>query len=70
MKTIPLRTADEIRAAVDAGKTVYCDTAGYVVIKDGIQQYFIKYIGNNHCIGLAHRDGQTLNGSSFFMLQP
>jgi hypothetical protein len=70
MKTIPLCTADEIRAAVDAGKPVYCGSTSYIVLKDSIPQYLIHHIGSDYYIGLTHRDGQTLNGTAFFMLEP
>jgi len=64
---IKLKTADEIRAAVDAGKTVYADSKAYVVIKDNIPQYFICCAMTNYCIDLTWRDGKTLNGRNFFM---
>jgi hypothetical protein len=58
--------AQQIRDLVDSGKTVYCDTQSYVVIKDSIGQYLIKCLGNDYCIGLTHRDNVTLNGTYFF----
>jgi hypothetical protein len=59
--------AQQIRDLVDAGKTVYCDTKSYVVIKDSIGQYLIKCPDNGYCIGLTHRDNVTLNGTYFFV---
>ena len=59
--------AEQICALVDAGKIVYCDSKAYVVIKDSIGQYLIKYIYSDYCIGLTWRDGQTLNGRHFFI---
>lgn len=53
-------TVEEIKAAVDAGKKVYCGNRGYVVEKwaDG---YNIVFKANNHAIGLTWKDGVTLN---------
>jgi hypothetical protein len=70
MKTISLRTADEIRAVVDTGRPVYCGNMGYIVLKDTIPQYLIHHIGTNYYIGLTHTDGQTLNSRNFFTLAP
>jgi hypothetical protein len=58
--------ANQIRALVDAGKKVYCDSKSYVVIKDSIGQYLIKCTDNDYTIGLTWRDQQTLNGTMFF----
>jgi hypothetical protein len=33
-----------------------------MVIKDSLNQYMIKSLSNNHCIGLTWDDGMTLNG--------
>jgi hypothetical protein len=67
MKT--LHTPQEIKKAVDEGKTVFCDTAYYTVIKDNINQYFIKG-QNGHLIGLTGMEGtkyeNDLNGCNFF----
>lgn len=60
-------TLDEIKAAVDAGQTVYCGSPGYVVIKDSLGQYLVKCVFNNYYIGLTWQDGMTLNGKNFFM---
>lgn len=54
-------TLEEIKKAVDEGKTVYWSDEAYKVIKDDIGQYFIKYICGD-LIGLTRRDGVTLNG--------
>lgn len=64
-----LKTADEIRAAVDRGQTVYSDTHSYVVTKGSGQMaehYFIRCLSNGYVTGLTWRDGQTLNGTLFF----
>lgn len=52
----------EIKAAIEAGKTVHWANEGYLVIKDKIGQFLIKFSSNGSCIGLTHRDGVTLNG--------
>lgn len=62
-----LCTADEIRAAVDAGKTVYSGSDAYVVVKDSTQRYLIKCMINNYCIGLTWKDRKTLNGIDFYI---
>ena len=51
--------AQQIRDAIDAGKTVYWHHDGYQVIKDSIGQYLIKCLWNDYCIGLTHKDGIT-----------
>jgi len=53
-------TAEEIKAAVDAGKTVHWTNPTYKVIK-GKTDYFIKHQGG-HMIGLTWDDETTLNG--------
>ena len=56
-------TLDEIKAAVLAGKTVHWANSLYVVkYHDKIKQFDIVCLSNNHCIGLTHRDGVTMNG--------
>jgi hypothetical protein len=56
-------TLEEIKAAVEAGKTVYHQTDDYQVIKDGLGQWFITYLhGSRYTIGLTWRDGVTMNG--------
>lgn len=58
-------TLDEIKAAVDAGKTVIWKTTSYRVIKDSIGQYLIAYhhgYRDASYIGLTWRDGVTMNG--------
>jgi hypothetical protein len=54
-------TLDEIKQAVDAGKTVHWSNAGYTVIKDRNGAYFIRFHDGNS-IGLTWQDGVTLNG--------
>lgn len=57
----------EIKSAIDAGKTVNWSNDSYVVIKHfprypDTPEYLIKCLSNNHCIGLTWRDGVTMNG--------
>lgn len=52
----------EIKAAVDAGKRVQWASPAYEVIKDRLGRYLIRCAENDHCIGLTHNDGVTLNG--------
>lgn len=54
--------AEEIKKAVDEGKTVHWSHEGYSVIKDNLGQYLIYCSINGYCIGLTWRDGVTLNG--------
>lgn len=54
-------TLDEIKAAVDAGKTVFWASEAYRVEKDG-SDYIIRCVLNQNVIGLTWDDGVTLNG--------
>jgi len=62
-------TIQEIKAAVDSGKTVHWSNTGYVVIKDRCGHYYIKCVSNDSYIGLTWTDGTTLNGkeAEFFL---
>jgi hypothetical protein len=53
---------EEIKKAVDEGKSVYWSNRNYEVIKDKNGQYLICCSLNNSCIGLTWTDGTTLNG--------
>lgn len=55
-------TLEEIKAAVNTGKTVCWSNYGYVVVHDQVGQWLIKFTPNNHCISLTHQDGVTMNG--------
>ena len=55
-------TLEEIKQAIEDGKTVCWASEAYEVIKDSVPQYLIHCIFNDHYIGLTHRDGVTLNG--------
>ena len=63
-------TIDEIKAAVDAGKTVCWANPGYRVIRDRLAQYHVVFLRNRHAIGLTNRAGTMLNGQEgdFFVL--
>jgi len=52
----------EIKAAVEAGKTVHWASPAYRVIRDSIGQWLIKCSFNGHCWGLTWCDGVTVNG--------
>lgn len=54
-------TLEEIKTAVNEGKTVHWSNEGYTVITDKRGQYLIKHI-NGSAIGLTWMDGKTLNG--------
>jgi hypothetical protein len=62
-------TLDQIKAAVDAGKTVHWATLAYTVIHDtsrGCDQWLIAYNHGQHnanYIGLTWADGVTMNGA-------
>ena len=55
-------TLPEIKAAVQAGKTVHVGTDAYRVVgPDRHGQWFIRCDLNENYIGLTHRDGETMN---------
>ncbi|WP_288960848.1 hypothetical protein [uncultured Sulfitobacter sp.] len=54
---------NDIKAAVDAGKTVHWVNTGYVVRKDSLGQFLIVYLPNGSAIGLTNRAGTQLNGA-------
>lgn len=53
---------EEIKAAVEAGKTVHWASRIYRVVKDSLGQWLILCDMNSYCIGLTWRDGVTMNG--------
>lgn len=68
---IVLETKEEIKKAVDAGKTVYSDTKAYNVIKSKVNEtYLIVCSLNGYTIGLHGLEGteyeNNLNGTKFF----
>ena len=62
----------EIKAAVDAGKSVHLANEGYRVHRDGLGQYLITFERNGSTIGLTDRSGRRLNGAEadFFISVP
>ena len=62
----------EIKAAVDAGKSVHWANEGYRVHRDGLGQYLITFVRNGSTIGLTDRSGRRLNGAEadFFISEP
>lgn len=64
-------TLEEIKNAVDDGKTVHWSSTLYKVIKDNLNEYLIKCTSNGFCIGLTWTDGKTLNGKEeqFFIAE-
>lgn len=55
-------TLEEIKSAVEAGKTVFWSNRAYRVLKDSLGQWLIVCDHNGYCIGLTWRDGVTMNG--------
>ena len=55
-------TLEEIKAAIEAGKTVYWKQDNYPVKKCENNDYVIVCTLNDHTIGLTWRGGKTLNG--------
>jgi aryl-phospho-beta-D-glucosidase BglC (GH1 family) len=53
---------EQIKQSLSEGKKVFWSNENYEVIKDKINKYLIHCVVNDHCIGLTHKDGKTLNG--------
>lgn len=53
----------QIKAAVDAGKSVHWANEGYRVHRDTLGQYLITYVSNGSTIGLTDPSGRRLNGA-------
>ena len=66
-----LMNINDIKTAVDAGKTMHWVNTGYVVRKDSLGQYLIFYLPNGSAIGLTNRAGTQLNGveAEFFIAE-
>jgi hypothetical protein len=64
-----LTTIEQIKKAVDEGKTVYAENESYQVVKDTHNQYMIK-CENYHYVGLHGMEGteyeNVLNANKFF----
>jgi len=56
-------TLEQIKQAIEDGKNVHWANSAYDVILDNLGQYLIRCNSNQHCIGLTHQDGVTMNGS-------
>jgi hypothetical protein len=62
-------TLNEIKYAVEKGRSVHWANDGYSVIKDNLGQFLVIFEPNQSCIGLTWQDGITLNGkeSDFYI---
>lgn len=49
-------TLEEIKSAVDAGKTVHWSNERYIVVKDAYGEYYITDKHNGFTNGLVRRD--------------
>ena len=56
-------TLQEIKSAVDAGKTVHWHNSRYKVIKDRYGDYLTIDVYNEACIGLCRKDTGELIGN-------
>ena len=63
-------TLKEIKKAIEENKKVFWASDIYEVIKDKNNNYLIKCIINDYCIGLTHKDKIILNGKEedFFII--
>ena len=63
-------TLQEIKDAVDAGKTVHWHNNRYHVIKDIYGDYFTVDIHNDSCVGLQRRDtGEMIGNPEDFYIE-
>lgn len=53
---------NEIKKAVEAGRTVHWASRHYRVVKDQVGQWLIECMSNSTYIRLTWRDGVTMNG--------
>jgi len=62
-------TLEQIKKAVEDGKTVCWSNDSYEVVNDSIGQWLIECQINGHCIGLTKLDEKTMNGeeNEFFI---
>lgn len=64
-------TLEEIKQAVDDGKTVCWSHSGYEVIKSIRGEYYVLCKRNNDAVGLTRQDGTLeCKESDFFILEP
>ena len=70
MKTF--NSIEKIKQAVDEGIKIFADNSNYLVIKDSKDQYLIKYLPYDSCIGLHGKEGpmdeSNLNDTCFFTM--
>jgi hypothetical protein len=61
----------EIKQAIEDGKTVNWSNSLYEVVKSKYGELLIRCKNNDHCIGLTWQDGVTMNGKEedFFIKQ-
>lgn len=57
-----MMTLEEIKEAVNEGKTVHWASDAYTVVKRSDGEWYILCTVNNNAIGLTWRDGVTMNG--------
>lgn len=61
-------TLEQIKSVVERGETVCWKNRSYVVIKDSLNQWFIKCLDNGHCVGLTGRDEKLADKEEDFFL--
>lgn len=61
----------EIKDAVESGKTVCWKSKIYKVVRDNVGQWLIRCTINDNYISLTHKDGVTMNGNEdeFYILE-
>jgi hypothetical protein len=65
-KVILKPEAEVIKQAVDMGYEVFCDGGGYKVVKDNLNQYLIKFVDTDFCVGLHNKLTGEMNGVAFY----
>lgn len=67
---------EQIKTAVRSGQTVHVGNTAYCVnlhtFPNGEEQWLIRCVQNDYCIGLTWADGVTMNGKpeDFFVCEP
>ena len=56
-------TLEQIKQAVEAGKTVHWASDNYVILKDKLGQWLVHSTCNDCFWGLTWLDGVTVNGT-------
>jgi hypothetical protein len=64
-----MMTLDEIKTAVESGKTVHWENEAYRVVKDSIGQWLVHCTINDHYVGLTTQSGDLREGeqSGFYI---